>query len=421
MFTNTTVPLGATDSIRWTFGDGTSSNVVHPNHTYTQPGTYTVCLRVQKRNNAGTPINCVREICHTIVIATPPPACNLVVNYSWHADSLNNRKIYFTNLTNTTSASAIVTWTFGDGTAANTWNAIHEYAQPGRYLVCLKVQTSNTCVRMICDSIVVGATPPPPCNNQSNFDFIRSTANSQTFAFFPAYQSNAAQYTWTFGDGTGSTSMLTNHTYAQAGMYNVCLTVWRNANCASTTCRTVQAGPTNNCDTAHVNYTFTRDVVMPNKVFFTAHSTMALIDQTWTITRVSNNQTIILHQNNPMYIFADTGYYRVCLRAVTVGGCVKEYCNYIRIEQIAPPNACVLQPYPNPATAMVNVNVNLSVPETITAKVYNTLNILVAERQIAGVAGNNVVSINIGTLPLGAYIIRVTHGNAVCYGTFQKM
>ena len=65
-FTNTSAPLSSTDSIRWTFGDGSSSNAVNPNHTYTQPGSYNVCLRVQKRNSAGTLSNCISEICKTV-------------------------------------------------------------------------------------------------------------------------------------------------------------------------------------------------------------------------------------------------------------------------------------------------------------------------------------------------------------------
>ncbi len=415
-FTNTSTPLHNTDSIRWTFGDGTSSNVLNPNHTYTHPGTYTVCLRVQKRNTAGTPISCVREICKTVTVTA---TCNFTVNYSWSVDPLNYRKINFINLTSPNTPSGIATWTFGDGTSANSWNAVHEYARPGRYYVCLKVQLNNTCYRIKCDSITI-LEPAPPCNNQSNFNFIRSTASNQTLSFIPVYQNHAAQYTWTFGDGTGSLSMLPNHTYTSPGAYTTCLTVWRNANCASTTCKVVQAG-FNSCDTAHVSYTFLRDIGMPNKISFFAQSSVPLTDQVWTITRLLTNQTITIHQNNPVYLFADTGNYRVCLRAITSGGCVKEFCNTIRIERLTQPNSCVLQVYPNPVTSVVNVNIPLSIPQLIDVKIYNSMNTLVAQRQQAGVAGSNIVSLNISNLPFGVYVIRATYGNTVCYGFFQKL
>lgn len=67
-FVNTSTPLNNTDSIRWTFGDGTSSNQVNPTHVYTNPGTYYVCLRIQKRNSNGTLTNCVRQICRFIYV-----------------------------------------------------------------------------------------------------------------------------------------------------------------------------------------------------------------------------------------------------------------------------------------------------------------------------------------------------------------
>ena len=417
-FTNTSVPLSSTDSIRWTFGDGGSSNLINPDHTYAQPGNYTVCLRVQKRSPAGTVINCVSEICKTIIVY---PTCNFQANYSWKLDSINVKKVYFTNLTivPTTAASAI--WFFGDGTSASTWNAVHEYANPGRYYVCLRVQLSPNCVRYKCDSITV-PVPPPPCNNQSNFTYIHSSTNSQTYTFTPDYQSAAAVYTWTFGDGTGSHDMIATHHYAHGGTYTACLTVWRSASCASTTCKIIAVTTQINCDSIHVTYNYQRDPLIPNKIYFYAVSNTPILDQTWTITRLNGPNTtppIILHQNNPVYLFGDTGLYRVCLRAVTLGGCVKEYCSNIHIEHTA--TQCTLQAYPNPASSQVSVNVTLSAAVMINVYVYNTMNVLVKEKHQPGVAGNNVVTLSIGDLPSGYYTMKVIYDNHICYSAFQKL
>ena len=422
-FTNTSTPIHPTDSVRWTFGDGTSvsglqsdPNVANPTHNYANAGTYTVCLRI-KKNNLATPVICVREKCNTIIV-TPP--CNFNVNFSWRLDSANQRKVYFTNLSTPPTAAAIAVWTFGDGSSATSWNAIHEYAQPGRYRVCLRIYPSPTsnCVREFCDTVII-PHPAPPCTQLSKYTYVRFSNDNQKYKFTPDYINTTLQYTWTFGDGTGSHDPIAIHRYAQPGVYVACLTVWRGPNCASTTCKEIRVLPQINCDTAHVSYTYQRNPQMPNKIQFNANATLPILDQTWTITKMPGGPTVILHQNNPVYTFQDTGYYRVCLRAVLLGGCVKEYCNYIRIEHVT--TTCTLQAFPNPASTTVNVNLYLTQPEMIHAYVYNSQNVLVLTKQQQGHTGNNLVTLGVHNLPAGQYTIKLVYGNRVCYATFQKL
>jgi PKD repeat protein len=415
-FHNLSTPLAATDSIRWTFGDGTSSNQVNPVHTYANAGTYTVCLRIIKYlPGSNTP--CIREICKTVVVTQP---CNFNVNFSWRLDSVNNRKVYFTNLTTPPTAAATAVWTFGDGTSATSWNAVHEYAQPGTYRVCLKIYLSpnSNCVREFCDTVYIAA-PAPPCNQLSKYHYEKFSNDNQKYKFTPDHINTTFQYTWTFGDGTGSHDPIAIHRYAQPGVYVACLTVWNGPNCASTTCKEINVQPQINCDTSHVSYTYQRNPQVPNRIQFFANGTLPILDQTWTITKLAGGATVTLHQNDPIYLFQDTGYYRVCLRAVMLGGCVKEYCNYIRIEQVS--NACTLQAFPNPATTTVNVNVYLTQPQMIHAYVYNSLNVLVLDKNQQGYTGNNLVSMQVNNLPAGQYTIRLIYGNSVCYASFQKL
>ena len=424
-FTNTSTPINASDSVRWTFGDGSSvsglqsdPNVANPTHNYANAGLYRVCLRVKKNNNT-TPVSCVREKCDSIIVHHP---CNFDVNFRWHLDSINTRKVYFTNLSTPPTAGAIAVWTFGDGSSATSWNTIHEYAQPGRYIVCLRIYLgpNSNCVREKCDTIYIPQSVPP-CTQLSKYHFERFPNDNQKYKFTADYINPNLQYTWTFGDGTGSHDPVAVHRYAQPGVYVVCLTVWRGPNCASTTCKEIRVQPQINCDTAHVSYTYQRNTQVPNKISFYANSSLPILDQTWTITKLGGTVAtppVILHQNNPVYVFQDTGYYKVCLRAILLGGCVKEYCNYIRIEHVS--NACELQAYPNPTNNLINVNVTLLQPEMIHAFIYNNLNILVKEKHQQGVSGNNIVTMNVNDLPAGLYTIKLIYGNKVCYARFQK-
>ena len=416
-FTNTSTGFSTGDSIRWTFGDGTSSNAVNPDHIYAQPGSYNVCLRVQKRNAIGGASNCVSEVCKEVVVHT---TCDFQPHFSWHIDSLNHKKVYFTNLTVVPNSAATATWYFGDGSSATSWNAVHEYAQYGRYFVCLRIQLFTNCVRYKCDSITV-YPPEPPCNNQSNFTAVKFSNDNQKYTFTPEFQSAAVVYTWTFGDGTGSHDMIAVHRYSHAGTYTACLTVWRSASCASTSCKTIIVAPQINCDSIHVSFTYQKDPFYPNKVYFYAISNFPILDQTWTITKIpSSGLPVILHQNNPIYVFHDTGYYHVCLRAITLGGCIKEYCSIIHIEHLAT-TLCELQAYPNPATSQVSVNVTLTQPEMINVYIYNALNILVKDKHQQGNTGNNVVTIAISDLTPGMYTMKVIYGSKTCYARFQKI
>jgi PKD repeat protein len=425
-FTNTSTPISPTDSVRWTFGDGSSvsglqsdPNVANPTHIYATAGNYTVCLRIRKNNNATTPVQCIREKCNQVVVTNP---CNFPVNFSWRADSINPRKVYFTNLSLPPVAGAIAVWNFGDGSAVTSWNAIHEYAQPGRYLVCLRVYLPNSnCVRETCDTIFIH-NPPPPCTELSKYQYQVFPNDNQKYKFTPDYINAALQYTWTFGDGTGSHDPIAVHRYAQPGIYVACLTVWRGPECASTTCREIRVLPQINCDTAHAWYTYQRNQNTPNKIQFTAHASIPIIDQVWYITRVGGTVTIppvILHQNNPLYTFQDTGLFRVCLKAKLQGGCIKEYCNYIRIEQVS--SACELQAFPNPTSSVVNVNLYLTQPELILATVYNNVNMAVLTHTQQGNTGNNLITLNVNNLVAGQYTIRIVYGNRVCYARFQKL
>ncbi|MFN8253190.1 MAG: PKD domain-containing protein [Ferruginibacter sp.] len=423
-FTNMSPGVALSDSIRWTFGDGTSisglqsdPNVANPTHNYAQAGVYTVCIRIKRNITTAGTTPCVREYCKTVVVASP---CNFQVAFIMHRDSLVPRKVIFTNMTIVPSATATATWSFGDGTAASSWNAVHEYAQPGTYIVCLTVSIAPNCTKTSCDTIII-PTPAPDCRNLSKFTFEKVVGDNQKYKFTPDFISAATQYTWTFGDGTGSHDPVAVHRYAQAGVYIVCLTAWNGPNCASTTCKEVRVLPQLNCDSIHVSYTWQKDPFVPNKLYFYANANFPILDQTWTITRLSPATTppVILHQNNPSYVFGDTGLYRVCLKAVTLGGCVKEYCSVIRIENVS--NACLLQAYPSPATNLINVAVTLTQPEMIHAYVYSSSNVLVREKHVQGVSGSNVVTINVDGLPAGLYTIKLIYGNKTCYARFNKL
>jgi hypothetical protein len=152
-FQNTTIGLSTTDSIRWTFGDGSSSNQVSPNHIYSQPGHYNVCIRIQKRNSAGTLSNCVREFCRMVNV-DGQTNCDFVARFTTTMIAPNS--YHFQNTTLGLLPTDSIRWTFGDGSSSNQVNPNHTYAQAGSYNVCVRIQRRNNagglsnCVREFC-------------------------------------------------------------------------------------------------------------------------------------------------------------------------------------------------------------------------------------------------------------------------------
>lgn len=426
-FTNTSAPLSTTDSIRWTFGDGTSSNQINPVHAYAQPGTYNVCLRVQKRNSAGVLTDCIREICHTVVVPAP---CNLVANFTSSPVTTagGTNTIHFTNTSVPLSTTDSIRWTFGDGSSSNQVSPNHTYTQPGTYNVCLRIikrtsaGTLSNCISEICHTVAVQA----PCNIAANYTKQADPLNYKRIYFTNTSVAPAGTTaTWYFGDGGTAATWNAVHEYLQAGRYNVCLRI-QYGTCVNYRCDSITVGTNTgiNCNNITLGFTDVRDSLMPNRIKFTAVSNAATTDQVWTITRVpatSTTGTATIHLNNPIYVFADSGYYRVCLRATFAGGCIKEYCRTIHIEHPIPTTTyCSLQVYPNPASTVINATITLAQPLLLNAYVYNSMNMLVAQKQQQGAVGVNTVTVPIGTLPAGVYRIRLVYGNHACYNTFLK-
>lgn len=138
--------------------------------------------------------------------------------------------ISFINTSTGTTGNTSYYWTFGDNTFGQNINEHHIYTSAGWYQVCLYINDSlNGCSSTICDSVFAG-------NNgfvcQAMF---MSQPSGLTVSFLDQSFGNNLNYSWDFGDGFSATGQNSTHTYAQAGQYLVCLTIW-NSTCSDTTC-----------------------------------------------------------------------------------------------------------------------------------------------------------------------------------------
>lgn len=175
----------------WNFGDGTTSSLQDPIHTYTSSGTYSVTLSVTTdagcvNNNTTTPLT---------VTLNPIPMANFAVN----STELNIPfdRLQTDNLSGPSTQSLTYNWNFGDGATSTAFEPIHLYDNLGSFDVQLIAtnqfgckDTSDVVVKIVTEIIIpTGFTPDATGPNGGTYD-IASLTND---IFFP-YTSAVTEY-----------------------------------------------------------------------------------------------------------------------------------------------------------------------------------------------------------------------------------
>ncbi len=214
-FTNTSTGPG-TLSYFWLFGDGNTSTLQNPTHTYSTNGTYTAKLVV--RSSSG---------CVDTAVSLPISIGANNTSFTTAGAVCVNEPATFTNTS--TPAPSNSTWYFGDGNTTTNIHSTHTYAAPGTYTVKL-INTYTNCVDSITQNIIVNPKPVA--------DFTAPVTTRcgapLTVNFQDASTGGATAWQWDFGDGGTSTQQNPTHTYTAAGSFTVTLTVTNQFGCTNT-------------------------------------------------------------------------------------------------------------------------------------------------------------------------------------------
>ncbi|MGL5889907.1 MAG: PKD domain-containing protein [Bacteroidia bacterium] len=190
---------------------------------------------------AGSYSACVLDVngctaCDTVTVITlPPNACQAAYNVTPQPGNVYD----FTN-TSTASPAALYFWTFGDGQVSSLPSPSHSYIYSGNYEVCLSFWDSvYSCNDYVCDTLynVVG-TGPATCTASFYPFFDPIIPNLIWMVNNSTASSQGTVYIWDWGDNTPVDSMpLASHTYAQSGLYTICLyLIDYNTGCRDTFC-----------------------------------------------------------------------------------------------------------------------------------------------------------------------------------------
>lgn len=211
----------------WDFGDGTAASGLQEHHTYATAGEYTITLTVT--DDDGDSDTATRAV--TVV----EPPVNVPPTASF--DALTEDLTVTVDGSGSTDSDGSIeswTWTFGDGHTATGVTAQHTYAAAGTYQVTLTVTDDDGAQDTYAEDVTVTA---PPVNQAPQASFTAS-ASGLTVTLDASASSDPdgsiVAYEWSLGDGETTTGTTHVHTYAEAGSYEVRLTVTDDAGAQDT-------------------------------------------------------------------------------------------------------------------------------------------------------------------------------------------
>ena len=270
----------------WDFGDGATTTKQNPMHTYAAAGTYTVSLTVTAAGGQSSKRKFVA------VEAGDP----LLANFSFTVSGLT---VLFADSSIGTPTSW--SWDFGDGKSSTARNPSHTYARAGTYTVTLTVANAFGVTDSTSDFVSPSLGSAPQADFQAQTNGLRAL-------FTDMSTGQPSSWTWAFGDGASSSAQSPEHAYAQAGTYNVTLTV---ANPAGTSSKskfvTVSLG-----DPPKADFAFQANGL---KVNFVDQSTGNPTSWSWDFGDGATST-----QQNPTHTYAKPGSYTVVLTVSNAAG-----------------------------------------------------------------------------------------------------
>ncbi len=313
-FNNQSTGVGIV-SYAWNLGDGNSSAVQNPNHSYTNYGSYLVSLTVTNNNS------CSSSATITVNVNETPQA-----NFSNPNICSGSNLLLTDNSSSSTTTINNWLWNFGDGITSNLQNPQHIYSLAGTYQINLTVSASNGCSQSVSNPINVYALPV------SSF-----TANSACLGTAINFTNTSSitsgtivSYAWDFNsDGqVDNTSFSPSQTFASAGNYTINLTAISNQGCSKSSTNSITVYPlpvanfsaTNNCLGVITPFSNTSSVTSPETI---VSSSWAFADGTYS------------NLLNPSHTYTSDGTYLVTLTATTNHGCQASVANNVVIHPVA--------------------------------------------------------------------------------------
>ncbi|MEI6946332.1 PKD domain-containing protein [Paraflavisolibacter sp. H34] len=303
-FTNRSTPAA---SVRWDFGDNTSATGSQQQHSYANPGRYTVTM------TAVAPGGCTYTKPETVVVNGPQGS---VAN----AASLCNGEPARFEVTMTGTSKLL--WEFGDGTTQETTGQVvsHPYAHAGTYRPKVTLVSNDGCTRAL------EATPIVVDKVESSFTYtqqLKCGTTTVTFTETSRATSGKQQLLWEFGDSKTGTGSTVPHEYSLEKPYEVVLTTIGQSGCRSVSKQTIPV-QVNNIPAVAIASGTEFCANAPVRLSAVLQSEDSISSLKWTVNGATATTTTYDLNLVP-------GTYPVKVEAMTVNGCKDEKAATIRV------------------------------------------------------------------------------------------
>jgi gliding motility-associated-like protein len=303
----------AITSWHWDFGDGASATQQNPMHTYTLPATYTVTLVTT--NSVG----CTDTIAQSVVV--PGPSGTFSFTPTAGCPPLT------VNFTAVSPTAISYTWDFGDGTVVTTATPTVQHTYPQDIIVTpvllfgslLPDGTTCTLTAPTAGQVTVVTVIPTVIEHVDTASgcYPLTVHFSDASTIPPTIPGDSINsWLWNFGDGSTSTLRNPPHTFANAGVYSVSLTVTTfggctNNNSATPLIITVHPYPIAAFSVNSANLELPYDELM------CTNQSVGASTYIWNFGDGIGSSTMV----NPQYLYSSIGVFNVRLVAVSSFGC----------------------------------------------------------------------------------------------------
>ncbi len=290
----------------WNLGGGvndTTSQILNPVITYTNPGTYTVQLSVYENQFCMTTAST-----QVIINVFSEP----ISSFSLNTSPCTNTAVSINSSTANAGPNSY-SWNFGDGSASVvSFSANHTYSASGNYTVSLQILDVNGCTASSTNTLAILIFDPaigPGADLCNGFSATLSAQGGSSYTWAPAVSLNNANLASPIASPNSSTNYTVQIANSGFGI-----------NCSSTLTVDVLVRPS-----PTTSFNFTSNPCGGGVNFFD-QSQNNIINWTWTLA-----PGVTSAQQNPYYFYQQGGTYTVSLISTNNFNCKSKFDLLIQV------------------------------------------------------------------------------------------